>query len=93
MDQLYKEIVAFQRKVNDYIDDHSHHIANSLKQEVQRLEDEAQVKKNAHSLESRVKQVMRLIEHAGDEEVISHSHANELEKRAEYFIEELRKLR
>ncbi len=37
MDHLYKRIVTFQHKCNDYIDDHAHAVARSLKNEVQRL--------------------------------------------------------
>lgn len=93
MDQLYKQVVAFQHRTNDWIDDSSHPLSRSLQQEVQRLEDEVQVQKNAHSLEDRVKQVRRLLEDAGREGVMSHPHADELADQCEDFINELRKLR
>lgn len=93
MDQLYKSIVSFQHRTNDYIDDPSHHVAQSLKQEVQRLEDEAQVRKSAYSLEDRVKQVIRLLEQASEDEVMSHSHADQLIDECEDFRRELQKLR
>lgn len=92
MDELYKDIVAFQRRCNDYIDDPSSNTANSLKQEVQRLEDEAQVGKNPRSLEDRVKQVIRLLEQASEDETISHGHANELVDKCEDFRRDLQKL-
>lgn len=92
MDQLYKEIVSFQHRCNDYIDDDTASIANSLKQEVQRLEDEAQVGKNPRSLEDRIKQIIRLLEQAGQAEAISHGHADELIDQCEDFRRELQKL-
>ena len=92
MDHLYKQIVAFQRKCNDYIDDHAHNIARSLKQEVQRLEDEAQVRKHPRSLEDRVKRVIQQLEHAGEHGVMSHHHVRELVERGEDFRRELRAL-
>lgn len=92
MDELYKEIVALQHRCNDYIDDPSSNTARQLQQEVQRLEDEAQVRKNPRSIENRVKQVIGLLEQAGDEEVMSHGHADELIDRCRELREELQKL-
>ena len=60
MDQIYKEIVRLQYKCNDYIDNHSASSAQSLKQEVQRLEDETQVNKNPISLENRIESIVRV---------------------------------
>jgi hypothetical protein len=92
MDQLYKRIVAFQHKCNDYIDDHAHAAARSLKNEIQRLEDEAQVRKHPRSLEDRVKQVIKQLEHAGSHGVMSPGHVNELVRVSENFREELRSM-
>lgn len=92
MDQLYKEIVSFQHRCNDYIDDDTANVTRSLKQEVQRLEDEAQVGKNPRSLEERVKQVIRLLEQAGEDEAMSHGHADELIDKCEDFRRELQRL-
>ena len=93
MDHLHKEALAFQKRVNDRIDDNSHHIAQKLKQEVQRLEDEIQVKKNPITVENRVKVVIELLEEAGEHEVISHHHVQQLARECEEFQEELRKMR
>ena len=93
MDQLYKQIVSFQRRCNDYIDDPSHHLSNALKQDVQKLEDDAQTRKNAYTLESRVRQVINLLEKCGEEAVISHHHADELIDTCEEFMRELKQLR
>ena len=92
MDQVYKQIVQFQYKCNDYIDDHSASSATSLKQEVQRLEDEAQVKKNPISLENRVKTVIQLLEKCGESNAISHGHVQELVRTCDNLREQLRKV-
>jgi hypothetical protein len=93
MDHLHNEIIAFQRRVNDHLDDPSHPIAQSLRQEVQCLEDDAQTNKNPRSVENRVKQVVQLLEKAGEEKVMSSGHADEMIDQCEEFIQELRKLR
>ncbi len=92
MDQLYREIVSFQHRVNDYTDDTSTNISRALKQEVQRLEDEAQVGKNPRSLEDRVKQVIQLLHEAGEAGSMSPRHADELKDQCEDFRRELQKL-
>lgn len=93
MDQLYKQIVQFQGRCNDYIDDPSAHVSKTLQQEVQRLEDEAQVGKNPASLEGRVKSIIRLLEDAGENEAMSQGHVNQLIDQCESFREHLQKLR
>lgn len=92
MDHLYKEIVRFQSRVKDWTDDPSHHLAQTLKQEVQRLEDEAQVRKNPRSLEDRVKSIIRMLEKVGEDDVMSHHHVEELIEQCEDFRKDLRKL-
>lgn len=92
MDELYKKIVSFQHRCNDYIDDSSSNTARGLQQEVQRLEDDAQVGKNPRSLEDRVKQVIRQLEQASEDKVMTHSHADELIDQCEDFRRDLQKL-
>ena len=93
MDQIYTSIVSFQYRVNDYIDDPSHPAANALKQAVQRLEDDVQVRKNAHSIEDQLTRVEHALHHAGREQVMSQSHVNELVRQCEHFEHEIRKFR
>lgn len=92
MDQLYKEIVSFQGRINASIDDGAHPTARSLQQEAQRLEDEAQAGKNPLSLEDRVKQVIRLLKQTGNDSVMSSRDVNELAGYGEYLRGQLRKL-
>lgn len=93
MDELYKEIVQFQHRVNDWLDDPAHQSAQNLKREVQKLEDDAQSRKNAYSLEDQTKRVIQSLEHVGNEQAMSHGHVDELVNQCEDIIEKLRKLR
>jgi hypothetical protein len=92
MDELYRTIVSFQHRCNDYIDDPSSNAGRALQQEVQRLEDEAQSRKDPRSLEDRVKQIIRLLEQAGESKAMSHHHAEELIGQCEDLRQELRKI-
>lgn len=92
MDEFYKEVVAFQRRVNDYIDDLNITAGRSLQQEVQRLEDDVQTRKNPRSIEDRVKQIMRNLEHAAEAGAMSPGHADELKDQSEEFRRILQKL-
>lgn len=92
MDQIYKDILSFQYKVNDRIDDHSHGLAKQLKQEVQRLEDEAQVRKNPRSLEDRVKRIVGILEGAFETDMMSNHHISDLINKCENFRHQLKKL-
>lgn len=58
MQELHKQVIDFQRRVNDMIDDHGHAAARRLKSEIQALEDDLQVRKNARSIEDRVKRII-----------------------------------
>ena len=93
MDQYYRNILAYQSKVLGYIDDHNHPAAQVLKQEVQRLEDDVQVRKSMHSIDDQLKRVIRAVEHAGSSKAVSHHHTMELARLAEHFREQLRKIK
>lgn len=93
MDQYYRNILAYQSKMLGYIDDHSSPAAQALKQEVQRLEDDVQVRKNPHSIDDQLKRVIHAVEHAGRSQAVSHHHTQELARLAEHFREQLRKIK
>ena len=92
MDQIYKQIVSFQHRCNDYIDDSSLPSARALQQAVQKLEDEAQTGKNPISLENRVKEVMSSLKDAGHHSAMSHGHVEELIEQCEHLQNQLRKM-
>lgn len=92
MDDVYKQAITMQHKLRDYIDDPSHAIVAQLKNEVQRLTDEIEVKKNPRSIEDRVKIIIRLIESAEGTNAISHNHLDDLSDLCEDLRQDLRKL-
>jgi hypothetical protein len=92
MQEVYKQAIDMQHKLRDYIDDPSHSIVAQLKNEVQRLTDEIEVKKNPRSIEDRVKQIIRLLESAEETTAISRHHIDDLRDRCEDIRQDLRKL-
>jgi len=62
--ELYREVQSLRHKVHDLIDDHAHALARTLKDEVQRLEDEIEMNKKPRSLEDRIKSIEQYLEHA-----------------------------
>lgn len=92
MDHLYKQVLAFQHRVKDCTDDPKHPTAQALKQAVQRLEDDVQVRKNPRSVEDQVKRVIQALEHAGKSESMSHHHVDYLIEQCEDFRRDLRKM-
>lgn len=92
MDELYREVVAFQRRTNDFIDDLNIPAGRSLQQEVQRLEDDVQTRKNPRSIEDRVKNIIRMLEPAAESGAMSPGHADELKDQCEDFRRDLQRL-
>ena len=92
MDKLYKDILKFQRTCRDCIDDRSASSARALENEVQRLEDEAQVQKNPKSLENRTQSVIKHLKKVRSDGAMSHHDVDMLEKQCEAFIQRLRKM-
>lgn len=83
MDQRYKgiyqEVQKLRFKVQDLLDDHAHALAQSLKREVQRLEDEMEMSKKPRSLEDRIKVIQRQLVTAGsggENRIMDIEHAN-----------------
>ena len=92
MSDLYREVINLRHKLNNVIDDPNHSASQSLKKEVQGLEDDMQVKKNSKSLESRVVKVINSLKQAEHAGVISQSDVNYLHKQFEEIQQELRKM-
>src|SRR3989344_4998106 len=90
MNDLYRDVINLRHKLNNVIDDHSHPSSQALKREVQRLEDEMQVKKPLKSLESRVKQVIDCLKQAERACVISQADINYLHRQLEVILQSLR---
>jgi hypothetical protein len=62
MEQIRQQVIAMQRRVHDLLDKPTHAAASRLKSELQHLEDELQVGKNARSIEDRMKRVIQILE-------------------------------
>ena len=92
MEQIYKTIVALQHRTKDWMDEANSPAGRAVLHEIQKLEDEAQMKKNPRSLEHRVKSVIRMLESAGNEGAMDHHHADTLVNQFEEIQNQLRKL-
>ena len=90
---LYKEVQQLRHKLHDLIDDQAHQVARTLKDEVQRLEDEMEVSKKPRSLEDRIKSIQRNLEHAKrDSRLMDVRHASMLDDKFDDLRMSLRRL-
>jgi len=92
MDNIYQQIVNLQRNFRSYADQPQAAAARSLETEIQRLEDEAQVRKNPRSLEDRIKSIIRQLDALNDPKVIDDHHVNDLRSQLENISAALRSL-
>lgn len=90
MQDFHKEVLRWQDRVNDWTDEPGHQLGRQLEKDMQRLEDDVQVNKSAHSIRDSLKRLRRLVEQAGDAEVMSHHHADEV---IDWIDDSLRKIR
>ena len=61
MEELRKQVIDMQHKIRDLTDLPGEPAAQKLAREVQALEDDLQVKKNARTIEDRVKRIIDLL--------------------------------
>lgn len=81
---IYKQVQSLRLKVQDLLDDHTHQLAQSLKREVQRLEDEIEMNKSPRSLEDKLKGIQRLLQTIeNDTKIMNAHHADMLHDRFE----------
>lgn len=78
MDQMRNEVISLQHKVKDFLDQPGHASAVRLKNEVQGLEDDLQVKKNKHSIEDRIKRVLGALGEVQAHQAMSPEHVQQL---------------
>ncbi|HSW65852.1 MAG TPA: hypothetical protein VLI54_01795 [Bacillota bacterium] len=91
MEHLRQEVIKMQHKINDLMDDAGHEAARMLCKEVQGLEDDLQVKKQALTIEARVKRIIHILEgEAKEARIMNYEH---LAMFREYFEELRHKLR
>lgn len=91
MEDLHKKAVDLLNRYKSYIDTPNSPGGVSLRNEIQRLEDEVQAKKNKSSLEARAKNVIRILDNT-DESVMDHNHIDDLRDRCFDLIQDIRKM-
>jgi len=91
MDEIYKQAVDMQHKTRDYLDQDGDPAAVQLKNEVQRLTDEIEARKNPRSIEDRLKSIIRQLEALADP-VMSAGHVDDLRDRCLDMQQDIRKL-
>jgi hypothetical protein len=90
---IYRDVQRLRFKLQDLIDDHAHALAQTLKNEIQRLEDEIEMNKKPRSLEDRIKSIQRQLVAVGDNgQVMNMEHADQLHDRLEDLRRALRSL-
>jgi len=93
MENLRQEVIKIQRKINDLMDDAEHATASMLRKEVQGLEDDLQVKKNALTIEARVKRIIHLLEgEAKEARIMNYEHLDMFREHFEELRSTLRKM-
>ena len=92
MDDVYKQALAMQNKLHNYLDQPNDSTAQALKKEVQRLTDEIEMKKNKISLEDRVKSIIRILESFKGDQVIDYNDVDDLKDRSEDIRRAIRNL-
>lgn len=92
MENIYKQAVNLQFKSRDYCDDQNHPKYRQLKNDIQRLVDEIEMKKNPRTLEDRVQQLIRQLNNMDGSTAMSDHHVYDLKDRCEDLRDDLRKL-
>jgi hypothetical protein len=93
MEHIRQEVIRMQRRINDLMDDAAHAAAATLRKEVQGLEDDLQVKKNARSIEVRVKRIIHLLEgEARSARIMNYEHLDMFRDYFEDLRQTLRKM-
>lgn len=93
MDKMRTQVIDMQRKIKDLMDEPSASAARKLTAEVQALEDDLQVKKNAKTIEDRVERIIQLIRgDAKNARIMNYEHLDMLEKWFEGVRNQLRKM-
>ena len=78
MDQMRNEVMGLQHKIKDFLDQPGHASATLLKNEVQGLEDDLQVKKNKYTIEDRIKRVLGALGNVQASGAMSPEHVQQL---------------
>jgi hypothetical protein len=79
--EVYKEVQRLRNRVQDLFDAPAHRLAQTIRNEVQRLEDEIEMSKAPRALEDRIKIIQRhllVASEGGDNLIMNVEHADHL---------------
>jgi hypothetical protein len=90
---VYKQARELQFHVHDAIDDHNHPTAHLLRQEMQHLMDDIEVRKNPHDLEDRIKTIQHTMLEARTQphSFMSSEHADHFHRTYEQMRQNVRR--
>lgn len=92
---FYREVQNLRFKLQDLLDDRNHPIAQTLRNEVQRLEDEMEMSKRPRALEDRIKSIQQHLSRVQSDNqvnIMNVEHADMLHDRFEGMRMNLRRL-
>lgn len=92
MDNVYKKVQNLHNRFKDTVDEPNSAIATSLRNDIQRLEDEIEMQKNKGTLEDRVKDIIRKLESHRNDSFMSYDDVKFLMDRFDDLRQDIRKL-
>lgn len=92
MDRIYRQAIELQNRFRSYVDQPNHPAMAGLRDEIQKLTDEIEMKKNKLSLEERVKSLIRRLEAIPGDQLMDHRDIDDLIDRCNDLRNDIRKL-
>ncbi len=93
MDQIYKQAIQLQFKFRDYVDQPNNPAMVNLRDQIQALTDDIEMKKNKLSLEDRVKTIIRILDSADGSGGMDDNHVDDLKDRSNDLRNDIRNLK
>lgn len=90
MNSIYKQALDLKSKSLSYLDMPNEQLSNSLKQEIEKLLDGFELKKDSRHLESLTKNVESLVRKMNDD-LMDYGHRDDLIDRCQDIIQDLRR--
>jgi hypothetical protein len=90
MNSIYKQALDLKSKTLSYLDMPNEQLSNSLKQEIEKLLDGFELKKDSRHLESLTKNVESLVRKMNDD-LMDYGHRDDLIDRCQDIIQDLRR--
>lgn len=91
MDEVYKQAQQFEYRLKAVLDQPNRQVGRWLRDEIIRLMDDIETKKNPHSIESRVQGIKRQLESLNDNTVMDSGDQDDLKDRCDSMIQLVRK--